>query len=66
MFVLGVFPFGANAFFKEVVVGFKGEFQDGGDIVLVKVCQICLVGETGMDGGVWLRRRPRILRQSQT
>lgn len=32
--VLGVFPFGADAFLEEVVVGLKGEFGDGGDVVL--------------------------------
>jgi len=32
--VLRVFPFGADAFLEEVVVGLKGEFGDGGDVVL--------------------------------
>lgn len=34
VFVLGVFPFGADAFLEEVVVGFEGEFGDGGDVIL--------------------------------
>lgn len=34
VFVLGVFPFGADAFLEEVVVGFEGEFGDGRDVVL--------------------------------
>jgi hypothetical protein len=32
--VLGVFPFGADAFLEKVVVGFEGEFGGGGDVVL--------------------------------
>ena len=34
VFILGVFPFGADAFFEEVVVGFEGEFRGGCDVVL--------------------------------
>lgn len=34
MFVLRVFPFRANAFLEEVVVGFESEFRDGRDVVL--------------------------------
>lgn len=34
VFVLWVFPFGADALFEEVVVGFLGEFGGGGDVVL--------------------------------
>jgi len=34
VFVLGVFPFGADAFLEEVVVGLEGEFGDGSDVVL--------------------------------
>lgn len=34
VFVLGVFPLGADAFLEEVVVGFESEFGDGGDVVL--------------------------------
>jgi hypothetical protein len=32
--VLDILPFWADAFLKEMVVGFKGEFRDGSDIVL--------------------------------
>lgn len=34
VFVLGIFPFRAHAFFEEVVVGFERQFGDGGDVVL--------------------------------
>ena len=34
VFVLLVFPFGADAFFEEVVVGFEAEFGGGSDVVL--------------------------------
>ena len=34
MFVLLVFPFRADAFFEEVVVGFEAEFGGGSDVVL--------------------------------
>ena len=34
MFVLGVFPFGADAFLEEVVVGFEGKFGGRSDVVL--------------------------------
>lgn len=35
MLVLGVFPFGADALFEEVVVGFEGQFGGGGYVVLM-------------------------------
>jgi hypothetical protein len=35
--VLGVFPFGADALFEEVVVGLLGEIGAGGDVVLGRV-----------------------------
>jgi hypothetical protein len=34
--VLRIFPFGADAAFEEVVVGFLGELRGGGDVVLVR------------------------------
>lgn len=34
VFVLGIFPFGADALFEEVVVGFERELGDGGDVIL--------------------------------
>lgn len=34
VFVLLVFPFGADAFFEEVVVGFEAEFGGRSDVVL--------------------------------
>jgi hypothetical protein len=38
--ILLVFPFGADAFFEEVVIGFESEFGGGSDVVLRR-----LVGE---------------------
>lgn len=35
VFVLLVFPFRADAFFEEVVVGFEAEFGSGSDVVLM-------------------------------
>ena len=35
VFILRVFPFGADALFEEVVVGFEGEFGGGGYVVLL-------------------------------
>lgn len=32
--VLRVFPFGPDALFEKVVVGFQGQFGGGGDVVL--------------------------------
>jgi hypothetical protein len=34
MFILNVFPFRANTFFKEVVVRFESKFGGWGDVVL--------------------------------
>ncbi len=34
VFVLQVFPFRADAFLEEVVVGLESEFRDGCDVVL--------------------------------
>jgi hypothetical protein len=34
--VLRIFPFGTDAAFEEVVVGFLGELRGRGDVVLVK------------------------------
>ena len=34
MFVLLIFPFGADTFLEEVVVGFEGEFRGGSNVVL--------------------------------
>lgn len=34
MLILSVFPFGADALFEEVVVGFEAELRAGCDIVL--------------------------------
>jgi len=34
MLVLLVLPFWSNAFLKEVVIGFEGQFGDGSNIVL--------------------------------
>lgn len=34
MFVLRVFPFRADTFLEEVIVGFESEFRDGCDVVL--------------------------------
>lgn len=36
VFVLGIFPFGADAFLEEMVIGLQGELGDGGDVVLSK------------------------------
>ena len=47
--VLRVFPFGTNALFEEVVVGFQGEFGGGGDIVLN-----CVEGRISIAGEVLL------------
>jgi hypothetical protein len=38
VFVLLVFPFGADAFFEEMVVGFEAEFGGGSDVVLRSHC----------------------------
>lgn len=34
VFVLGIFPFWADAFLEQVVIGFKSKFGDGTDIIL--------------------------------
>ena len=34
VFVLLILPFGSNAFLEEVVVGFKGKFGGGSDVIL--------------------------------
>lgn len=66
VFVLGIFPFGANALLEEVVVGFEGELGDGSDVVLeirseqsvkAKVRQLWNQG--------FLRRRPRTPQRSR-
>ena len=63
VFVLGVFPFGADAFLEEVVIGFEGEFGDGGDVVLwdVDFSKDFLNAEV-VYGDVrnYLRRHPKI------
>lgn len=50
VFVLGVFPFGADAFLEEVVVGFEAEFGDGGDVVLGGEQILAVVLEGGWRG----------------
>lgn len=50
VFVLRVFPFGADAAFEEVIVRFQGEFGGWGDVVL------CGCGFSGFVDGVGERK----------